>query len=398
MDIVSKKWNDFDVLEIHGRIDGMTSAGLKHSIDLAAAGSHRNLVLDFAHVSYMSSAGLRVILQCHKALQQIGGKLTLVSVPSAIMDVFNISGMVSFLHIPDDLNSLISVHTSEIAELDIDGIRFEWRKTSAPPGKLFSFGSGDKLMNSSFERADAVGLKPAEICFGAGLAALGDDYDDYKTFFGEAIVINHHFFSYPAVSKPVADYSYFSPESQHSLNFLYGFGINGEFSRILRFDSGHNPLSLQVLMDAAGHVADTGLFGVVILGVSGGINGMHLKNSPVLENQPGTGNILDAGNFPRWMNFSIDSEEINKTIVAFGVVEKTPGLRNASVIKILPGHGNMHFHAAVFENGLWSNHLVDFERELLRVLTEFEPHKVVHLLPGSKLKSGYLAIINLEEN
>jgi anti-anti-sigma factor len=398
MDVVSKKWNVFDVLEIRGRIDGMTSAGLKHSIDLAAADSHRDLVLDFTHVSYMSSAGLRVILQSHKTLQQIGGKLTLVAVPSAIMDVFNISGMAGFLHILDGLDSLSSAHTTEIAGLDLDGIRFEWRKTPAVPGKFFSFGSGEKLMNSAYERADVVRLRPSEISFGAGLAALGDDYADYRSLFGEAVVISHHFFSYPAVTRPVADYSFFSPESQHDFNFLYGFGVNGEFSRILRFDSGHNPRTLQVLLDAAGKVAESGVFGVVILGVSGGINGMHLKKSPIIENQPGSGNILDAANFPGWMDFSIDSEEINKTIVAFGVVVKNPGLRNSLLNSVLPGNGNMHLHAAVFENGLWSNHPGDFENELVRVVKEFEPHKVVHLLPDSKLKSGFIAIINLEED
>ena len=59
MEIVSKKWNDFDVLDLQGRIDGLTSAGLKRAIDQSAIEGRRNLVLDFSHVSYMSSAGLR---------------------------------------------------------------------------------------------------------------------------------------------------------------------------------------------------------------------------------------------------------------------------------------------------------------------------------------------------
>ena len=401
MEIVSKKWNVFDVLEVRGRIDGLTSAGLKHSIDQAAVDGRRNLILDFSQVSYMSSAGLRVILQSHKSLKQIGGKLTLVAVPPAVMDVFNISGMGNFLHILDELKSLLTVKrpasdACEIIELILDGISFEWRKASAHSGIFFSFGSDDKLLNASFGPGDPVLIKPAEISFGLGLAALGEDYADYKSLFGESIVIGHHFFSYPAVARPFVDYSYFSQASQHALNFLYGFGINGEFARILRFDVSNHPLTVEVLIEAAGKVAEGAVFAVVILGISGGINGMHLKKSPISENHPAGGKIFDTAHFPLWLNFTLESEEINKTIVACGVVVKTPGTQHSAVTRMLPENSAMHLHAAVFENGLWSNNIMEFEDELLRVVKDFEPHKVLHLLPDSKLKSGYIGIINLE--
>jgi anti-anti-sigma factor len=401
MEIVSKKWNVFDVLEIQGRIDGLTASILKRSVDQAAVDGRRNLILDFTHVSYMSSAGLRVILQSHKALNQIGGKLTLVSVPSAVMDVFNVSGMTGFLQIIDELKSLLTVsrrdgESPEIIEMNLDGITFEWRKASSYQGKFFTFGSANKLLNAEYGPADQVVLKPAEIAFGLGLAALGDDYSDYKSLFGESVVLGHHFFSYPAVVRPVVDYSYFSQQSEHSLNFFYGFGINGEFARILRFDISNNPLSLGVLINAAGKVAETNAFGIVILATSGGIHGMHLKKAPIFENRPSSGDIFDPAHFSRWMNFSLESEEINKTIVACGIAVKADGINDPAVKCVLPDNTNMHLHAAVFENGLWSNNIMEFEDELLRVVKEFEPQKVLHLLPDSKLKSGYIAIINLE--
>ena len=403
MEIVSKKWDIFDVLDLQGRIDGLTSAGLKRAIDQSAIEGRRNLVLDFTHVSYMSSAGLRIILQSHKALNQIGGKLTLVSVPPAIMEVFTISGMAGFLGIHDDLNDLLAgkqpeVDSPEITEMTLDGITFVCRRGNAQKGNFVVFGSEDRLMNSSYGPADTVNNKPADMDYGLGLAALGDDYSDYKSLFGEAIVIRHHFFSYPAVSKPVVDYSYFSPESQHSLNFLYGFGLNGPFAQVLRFDAGNNPLSLDELLKTAGKIAETKTFGVVILGTSGGIHGMHLKKSPVIENRPATGNILDTAHFTHWMNFSLESEEINKTIVACGIVVKNTDVKDPGLKSLLPENGCMHLHAAIFENGLWSNNINGFEAELTRVVREFDPQKVLHLLPDSKLKNGFIAIINLETN
>ena len=402
MEIVTKKWNTYDLLEIRGRIDGLTSAGLKLAIDQAAVEGRRNVALGFAEVSYMSSAGLRVILQSHKTLEQIGGRLTLVAVPPTIMDVLNISGMAGFLHILEALSPPEVVmpddDSSDTLNVCLDGISFELRKVLDHRGKFFSFGSDEKLLNASYGPADPARCKPAEMTFGLGLAALGDDYSDYKLLFGEAVVIGHHFFSYPAVVRPVVDYSFFLPESQHSLNFLYGFGMNGSFANTLRFDSGSEPLSIDVLLKAAAKVAESDVFGVVILGVSGGIHGMHLKKSPVSENKLSSGGILDTAHFPLWMDFSIESEEINKTIVAVGIVVKTPEVLPLKWKRILPENGEMHLHAAIFENGLWSNSLREFGHELMRIVKEFEPQKVLHLLPDSNLKSGFIGIINLEEN
>jgi anti-anti-sigma factor len=403
MDIDIKKWHEFDILEIRGRIDGITCAGLRQSIEQAAVEGRRNLVLDFSGVSYMSSAGLRIILQSHKTLKLIGGELILASIPTAIMEVFTISGMGNFLHIVEELNSLSFIQIPaapllEINEIESDGIRFEWINSDRRPGKFSAIGSDEKLLRASYESVDVCVAKPADISYGLGLAALGDDYDDYKFLFGETVVIGHHFFSYPAVPKPVVDYSFFAGESQHNLNFLYGFGIHGAISRVLRFDMSNNSLSLEALLHAAGLVAETDVFGVVILGVSGGMDGMHLAKSPIIENQPETGEILDPENFSKWMSFTLESEEINKTIVACGIVVKPNGKPLPAMKGLLPESGRMHLHAAIFENGLWSNRLTDFGDELMRVVMDFEPQKVLHLLPGSKLKSGFIGIINLEAN
>jgi hypothetical protein len=56
----------------------------------------------------------------------------------------------------------------------------------------------------------------------------------------------------------------------------------------------------------------------------------------------------------------------------------------------------MHLHGIVFENGLLSRDIRDFETELARVARDFRAEKVVHLLPSSRLKSGFIGIINLD--
>ncbi|MCX6276720.1 MAG: STAS domain-containing protein [Bacteroidetes bacterium] len=401
MEIKSLKWRVFDLFEIHGRVDGLTSPELKRTFDNEATAGRRKLIIDLSHVTYISSAGLRVILQTHKSLKQIGGELILVSAPHAVMEVFRVSGMTGFFTILPDLKSLHALENdiadvAETKEITIEGIVFEELKKSNVPGLLFSIGDNDKMKTASYSKSDVVTIKPAEIKYGAGLAALGDDFGEYQTLFGESIVIGRHFFSYPAVLKPVIDYSYFQPESVHSLNFLNGFGFSGEFSRILRFAPDQAPKSVENLLKAAGNIAESNLFGVVILGVSGGIEGMHLKKAPVVANRLTRGTIFDAGNFSHWMNFSLEPEDINKTIVACGIFLKNTETATENEKKFFPVSGNAHLHAIALENGLWSNHILEFEKELLRVAKEFNAEKVLHLLPASRLKNGFIGIINLE--
>ena len=55
--------------------------------------------LDLAEVSYMSSAGLRVLVLAAKALQKRGERLRLVNVPLHIYNILNLAGFTSFIDI-----------------------------------------------------------------------------------------------------------------------------------------------------------------------------------------------------------------------------------------------------------------------------------------------------------
>ena len=82
---------------ITGRIDTTTApaleAELKNSYDGCEA-----LVLDFADVAYISSAGLRVLLSAQKVMTQKGG-MKLVNVSGDIMEIFEVTGFSDILTI-----------------------------------------------------------------------------------------------------------------------------------------------------------------------------------------------------------------------------------------------------------------------------------------------------------
>jgi len=401
MNIIRRKEILLDILEIQGRIDGLTAVEIKHAFDQAINEGQRHLIVDFKGVSYMSSAGLRIILETHKSLKVIGGELLLFSIPINVADIFRVSGMAPMLNIFHDLPSL-KKHLSETAgddssnKVEFEGIPFEIRVVSDKSGRLLQYGSSDKLLDSSYSGSDVIRVDQSEIFYGTGISALGDDFTDYQELLGESVILNRHFFSYPPIRRPFVDYSFYTKEFNQKINFLHGFGLDGNFCGILHFESAEGGTTLSKLVHAAGIIAHSNIFGIVILALSGGILGMYLKKSPILENRPGRKKILDPDIFHEWMSYSLEEEGFHKTIVGTGIFVKDLEKLDHKWKKQFPKNSNMHIHAAVFENGLWSNKLTDFESELERVTREFKVEKVMHLLPDSNIINGFIGVINLE--
>ena len=81
---------------VAGRIDTSTApefeAGVKPYLD-----GVDTLVINFAEVNYVSSAGLRVLLSLHKLMMK-KGEMKLINVCEAVNDVFEVTGFDEILN------------------------------------------------------------------------------------------------------------------------------------------------------------------------------------------------------------------------------------------------------------------------------------------------------------
>jgi anti-anti-sigma factor len=87
------------VLHIAGPVDSNTAPQLQEPLLRVAEAPTGAVELDLAEVSYMSSAGLRVLVLAAKALQKRGERLRLVNVPLPIYKILNLAGFTSFIDI-----------------------------------------------------------------------------------------------------------------------------------------------------------------------------------------------------------------------------------------------------------------------------------------------------------
>lgn len=84
-------------VRIEGRIDTTTAPQLEAELKECMPGI-TDLMLDFAEVEYISSAGLRVLLGAQKTMN-VQGKMTISHVSEDVMEVFDVTGFSSILTI-----------------------------------------------------------------------------------------------------------------------------------------------------------------------------------------------------------------------------------------------------------------------------------------------------------
>lgn len=97
MEVEFETINEATVAVITGRIDSATSKELETKLVPMINSGTRKLVVDFAKVDFISSAGLRIMLLAAKKLKQAGGKMALCCMKDSIKEVFDISGFSSII-------------------------------------------------------------------------------------------------------------------------------------------------------------------------------------------------------------------------------------------------------------------------------------------------------------
>ena len=77
-------------ISIEGRLDTTTAPKLEAELK-ASLNDVTELILDFAQLEYISSAGLRVLLSAQKVMNK-QGSMVVRNVCEAVMDVFELTG------------------------------------------------------------------------------------------------------------------------------------------------------------------------------------------------------------------------------------------------------------------------------------------------------------------
>ena len=98
MEVKFNKQDSNLTVVISGNIDTVTAPELDAKLQENITGV-KDLVLDFAAVDYISSAGLRVILMANQQLEDADGTMTIKNANDDVRDVFEMTGFDSLLNL-----------------------------------------------------------------------------------------------------------------------------------------------------------------------------------------------------------------------------------------------------------------------------------------------------------
>lgn len=97
MNITKTCEGDKLMIALEGRLDTNTSPELDKVLNDSLE-QVKELVLDFAQLVYISSAGLRVMLKAQKAMNK-KGSMVVTNVRDEIMEIFDVTGFTDILTI-----------------------------------------------------------------------------------------------------------------------------------------------------------------------------------------------------------------------------------------------------------------------------------------------------------
>ncbi len=109
MELTHKAYHRVDVISLKGRLAADTKELLEAKInEIFDAGRHR-LVLDLAELDYISSPGLRVLIEARKKAREWKiselerGDVRIANLPARIREVFDLTGFTGLFQVYDDL-------------------------------------------------------------------------------------------------------------------------------------------------------------------------------------------------------------------------------------------------------------------------------------------------------
>lgn len=90
----TRKFKDYRVVELSGRIDSSASGGLEEVLEDLIQ-SEKYIIVDLNGVQFISSQGMRVLLTTNKQITKENGKMILAGISGNVREVLS---MIGFLH------------------------------------------------------------------------------------------------------------------------------------------------------------------------------------------------------------------------------------------------------------------------------------------------------------
>jgi anti-sigma B factor antagonist len=108
MEVTTNHYKRCDEVTVKGRVDSQTAPQLAEALDEITNSGKFKIVIDMGGVEFMSSAGLRVLINTQKTCKRFNrGEVVLAMVPQRIYEALDLAGFVPLFTFFDDLTAAV---------------------------------------------------------------------------------------------------------------------------------------------------------------------------------------------------------------------------------------------------------------------------------------------------
>ena len=387
MEISKQQVGDVLELRISGRLDGYWADHLSQSLDDAVREGARHLRLNLSEVSYLSSAGIRVLVRAHKQLGAIQGSFSVSAPSEAARSILQLTGLIDLL-IPAVAPGLKAA-PSGARILEKENIRFEVISLT-PEARLSCQVIGDpaKVFGDRLREEDCRSLAFSNSSFGLGLGAFGVSFADCAGRFGEFLAAGGAVAYLPADGTNVPDYMLAEGTFIPHIEVLYGIRCEGNFQMVVHFERKNSGgAKLGELVEGCLEIAGAEALGIVMIAESAGLIGTALRRSPALRDSESAVFAFPA--VREWLSFAAEPVFTRALTLVVGVAgQKAP----APLMPLLRPLGQSelagHFHAAAFSYRPAKSREMDLQAAAARLFDAETPRGLLHLLNDNREITG----------
>ncbi|MBN2068410.1 MAG: STAS domain-containing protein [Opitutales bacterium] len=371
-------------LDVSGRLDANWAGYLDDTLRKAIEEGHYVVGLDLSKVQFLSSAGIRTLVKQHKAFSAVSGVLSITAYSENVGSVLDMVGMLQ-LFLPAETaasEALLSVPTEEV--LREYGYTFKVCHSGDACAQVSSRGNPGLLAQAGFTAADDALLRLEKPFFGLGLGALGSDFDDCKSRYGEFIALGDHLAYVPSDASGKPDYMTRIGNLIPEIHTLYSLGVEESFSRDFIFTpETEKSIELSRLLQIAFKLNDSEDIAFLMFAESAGLVGANLLQSPVEGTVP-----FSFPEVRERVNFTTEPIHNKALCVLFGLAcRKAPQALNPFLRPLMEGVLG-HVHAAVFPYMPLQKEQLEYRSTLELLFEKSEVLDVLHLLRDSRESVG----------
>jgi anti-anti-sigma factor len=392
MEIVTQQLGEALEVKVKGRLDNYWTEHLRGNLEEVIRGGAHGIRLNLSEISFLSSAGVGLLVKFHTQLKGIGGSFVITSPSERVKQVLDLCRLSTILLAQTTPVTPPPVHKTEVRHLSSPAGSFEVMECASGKSLICErIGDPGLLKGCRFSPADCQMVTYPSATFGFGLGAFGHGFEDARTRFGEFLAVGGSAAYLPTDGTNVPDFMVSRGTLVPEMNVLYGLRCEGGFTHLMRFEtsSAEGPISLAELVRTALEISAASAIGMVMVVESAGLVGAALRRSPAAAAE-----AIDAPfKYPEirsWLSFSTERLYSRSLVLVSGAAASSECAQLSPLLRPL-GTGAWplgHFHAAAFSYRPLQKGSIDLKTTVTTLFETETLQGILHLLTDDRVAAG----------